>query len=173
MTAVPNRPVIVYADGSAIDNPGPGGWAAVIVTENGSARPLTGGEDHTTNNRMELTAALEALKALPADVPAVLHLDSDYVVKGATVWRKGWERRGWKGSSGKAVANRDLWEALYAAADARPHATFKWVRGHAGDKLNETVDRLARAEAEKRKLAVRARWSPDNPAPFGRTWEAV
>lgn len=165
--------VVVYADGSSLGNPGPGGWAAVIVGVPGATRPLIGGEDHTTNNRMELTAATEALKALPADVRAVLYLDSDYVVKGSTIWRKGWERKGWIKAGGKPVANRDLWEALYAIADARPLVTFKWVRGHAGDELNEIVDRLARAEAEKRKLAVRSRSSAANPAPFGRSWEAA
>lgn len=157
--------IVAYADGSALGNPGPGGWACVVLCEDGRARSLSGGEDHTTNNRMELTAAIEALRALPADVPSVLHLDSEYVVKGATVWRKGWERKGWRGPSGKPVANIDLWQALYAAADARPQAAFKWVRGHAGDELNETVDRLARAEAEKRKLAL---LSTSEPAPFGR-----
>ncbi|MFG1418302.1 ribonuclease H [Xanthobacter sp. V0B-10] len=162
--------IVAYADGSAIDNPGPGGWAAVIVTEDGTHLPLTGGEDRTTNNRMELMAATEALRALPADVPSVLHLDSQYVVKGATVWRDGWERKGWRGSAGKPVANRDLWQALYAVLDTRPLAAFKWVRGHAGDRLNETVDRLAKAEAEKWALSARSRHAADNPAPFGRTW---
>ncbi|WP_374251743.1 ribonuclease H [Xanthobacter sp.] len=163
--------IVAYADGSALDNPGPGGWAAVIVAADGTQLTLSGGEDHTTNNRMELTAATEALRALPADVPSVLHLDSQYVVKGATIWRKGWERRGWKNSAGKPVANPDLWQVLYAVLDTRPMATLKWVRGHAGNRLNEIVDRLARAEAEKRKLAVRSRYSADNPAPFGRMTE--
>lgn len=167
------HPVVAYADGSALGNPGPGGWAVVIVDgADGSTRPLMGAEDHTTNNRMELTAATEALRALPADVPSVLFCDSEYVVKGATVWRRDWERRGWKGSSGKPVANLDLWQALYGVLDTRPHADIRWVRGHAGDPLNETVDRLARAEAEKRKLApprTAARPAPqDGPAPFGR-----
>lgn len=164
--------IVAYADGSALGNPGPGGWAAVILAEDGTMRPLTGGEDHTTNNRMELTAATEALRALPADVPSVLHLDSQYVVNGATIWRKGWERNGWKNASRKPLPNLDLWQALYAILDTRPLATFKWVRGHAGNPLNETADRLARAEAEKRRLAVHARYSADNPAPFGR-WAAA
>lgn len=169
MTISQRKPIIAYADGSALGNPGPGGWAAVVLADDGSVRPLSGAEDHTTNNRMELTAAIAALEALPADVPSVLHLDSEYVVKGATVWRSGWERRGWRSSAGKAVANLDLWQALYTTADARPLASFKWVRGHAGDDLNETVDRLARAEAERRKLALRSRPSTtEDPAPFGR-----
>lgn len=163
--------IVAYGDGSAIDNPGPGGWAAVIVAADGTHLTLSGGEDHTTNNRMELTAATEALRALPADVPSVLHLDSQYVVKGATIWRKGWERNGWKNSARKPVANPDLWQVLYAVLDTRPMAILQWVRGHAGNRLNETVDRLARAEAEKRKLAVRSHYSADNPAPFGRMTE--
>ncbi|GLI22217.1 ribonuclease HI [Xanthobacter flavus] len=160
--------ITVYADGSAIGNPGPGGWAAILVSEDGASRTLTGGAAHTTNNRMELMAATEALQVLPADVPSVVFCDSEYVVKGATIWRRDWKRRGWKSSSGKLVANLDLWQALYAVLDTRPLATFRWVRGHAGNRLNETADKLARAEAEKRKLARDTR---TDPAPFGRQWE--
>ncbi|MFG1372175.1 ribonuclease H [Xanthobacter oligotrophicus] len=160
--------IVAHADGSALGNPGPGGWAAVIVAEDGTTVSLTGGEDHTTNNRMELRGATEALRALPTDTPSVLFCDSQYVVKGATIWRKGWESRGWKNANGKPVANPDLWQSLYAVLDTRPMVALRWVRGHAGTELNETVDRLARAEAEKRKLALRSRHSPTDPAPFGR-----
>lgn len=163
--------ITAHADGSALGNPGPGGWAVVIVSVDGATTVLTGAEDHTTNNRMELTGAIEALRALPADVPSVLFCDSQYVVKGATVWRRRWERNGWKGAGGKPVANLDLWQTLCAVLDTRPLTRLEWVRGHAGNAMNETVDRLARAEAEKRKLALPSRRRPPlagEPAPFGR-----
>ena len=166
--------IVAYADGSALGNPGPGGWAAVIVAEDGTTRPIAGGEDHTTNNRMELTAATEALRALPADVPSVLFCDSEYVVKGLTEWLPGWQGRGWKTAQGKPVANPDLWQELGAAKAARPCTQVRWVRGHDGDAMNETADRLARAEAEKAKLRLRrAVASPQAPAPFGRVVSAA
>lgn len=160
-----DSPIITaYSDGSCLGNPGPGGWAVAILSHDGATRTLAGGEDHTTNNRMELTGAIEALRALPADVPSVLFCDSEYVVRGATEWRKGWERRNWRNANGKAVANPDLWRVLCAALDARPLVTMRWVRGHAGNAWNEAVDRLAQAEAAKRKITGRA----VEPAPFGR-----
>ncbi|MBS7544642.1 ribonuclease H family protein [Ancylobacter oerskovii] len=145
--------IIGYADGSALDNPGPAGWAVILRYPNGSHRTLAGSCEHSTCNRMELTAAIEALASVGDDVPFALHLDSNYVVKGATLWRPQWKARGWRNANGKPVANRDLWERLYTVLDARPLATLKWVRGHAGNELNEAVDRLARAEAEKVRLA--------------------
>lgn len=162
--------ITAHTDGSCLGNPGPGGWAAIILDADGTARTLTGSAPHTTNNRMELTAALAALGALPADVPAVLFCDSEYVVKGLNMWLADWKRRGWKTAQSKPVANCDLWQKLAAAKASRPLVSLRWLRGHGGNALNETVDRLARAEAEKAKLAVRQRPSPSPavPAPFGR-----
>jgi len=110
---------------------------------------LAGSEIHATNNVMELRAAIEALKALPEDAYGVLHCDSEYVVKGVTEWRTGWEARGWRNSKGQPVANAHYWKALYGLADTHPNIQFQWVRGHSGDKCNELVDLLARTEAEK------------------------
>jgi ribonuclease HI len=146
--------IVAYADGSALGNPGPAGWAVILTFPGGRRQSLAGGLDHSTNNRMELTAATEALAAVPADVPVVLFLDSEYVVKGATVWRHGWEARGWRNAQGKPVANMDLWPRLLAVLDSRPLATLRWVRGHAGNEMNEAVDKLARAEAERRRLGI-------------------
>ncbi|MCG5236123.1 ribonuclease HI [Xanthobacter oligotrophicus] len=166
--------ITAHADGSCLGNPGPGGWAVVIVETDGAARSLTGSAPDTTNNRMELTAALAALRALPADVPSVLFCDSEYVVKGLTAWLPGWQGRGWKTAQGKPVANPDLWQELGAAKAARPCTQVRWVRGHDGDAMNETADRLARAEAEKAKLRLRrAVASPQAPAPFGRVVSAA
>jgi ribonuclease HI len=145
---------VAYSDGSCLGNPGPGGWAVIITAPDGTTRTLAGGEPNTTNNRQELTAAIMALKAIPDDAPAVLFLDSEYVVKGVREWRSQWERRGWRNAAGKAVANADLWRLLFAIVDTRPMVELRWVRGHAGHAGNETVDRLARAEAEKVRLAA-------------------
>lgn len=162
--------ITAHADGSCLGNPGPGGWAVVILDTDGTARTLTGSEPDTTNNRMELTAALMALRALPADVSAVLFCDSEYVVKGLNTWLASWQRRGWKTAQGKPVANAELWRQLGGAQAARPLVDIRWVRGHNGNTLNETVDRLARAEAEKAKLATRrgSRPAPLVALPFGR-----
>ncbi|MFG1297699.1 ribonuclease HI [Xanthobacter variabilis] len=166
--------IVAYADGSCLGNPGPGGWAVVIRQADGSAQTLMGSAPDTTNNRMELMAALTALQALPADIPAVLFCDSEYVVKGLNTWLSGWQRRGWKNAQGKPVANPDLWQQLDAAKAARPLAEVRWVRGHDGDAMNETVDRLARAEAEKAKLAApRRQPTAQEPAPFGRMARAA
>jgi ribonuclease HI len=143
-----------YADGSCLGNPGPGGWAVIILDPNGKTRTLSGRAAHTTNNRQELTAAIAAFKALGDDAPAVLFLDSQYVIKGVNEWRTQWEARGWRNSQGKPVANADLWPILFAEVDARPNVTLRWVRGHAGDRLNGAVDRLARGEAERARLAA-------------------
>jgi ribonuclease HI len=144
-----NPRLLAYADGSSLGNPGPGGWAVLITDCKGITRaPLSGSEPMTTNNRMELLAAIHAYEALGPDVPAVLFVDSQYVVNGLTAWLPNWKSRGWRTASGKPVANRDLWErleALHVAALVIP----RWVRGHAGTPLNEAVDRLARAAAEQ------------------------
>ena len=141
------KPVDIHTDGACLGNPGPGGWAALLVHE-GRERELAGGEAQTTNNRMELLAAIMALEALKAPCQVVLSTDSQYVQKGIGEWLPDWIRRGWKTAGGEPVKNKDLWERLQLAA--APHKVqWKWVKGHAGHVENERVDKLARAEAEK------------------------
>ncbi|MBE2185741.1 MAG: ribonuclease HI [Rhodothermales bacterium] len=136
-----DRHVLIFTDGSCSGNPGPGGWAALLRSEP-HEREISGAEGHTTNNRMELTAAVEALRLLKTPCRVTLYTDSQYVVKGMTEWIGGWKRRGWTNSQKKPVENRDLWEALDTAA--APHAvTWVWVKGHAGHPENERVDQLA------------------------------
>lgn len=141
------KPVNIHTDGACLGNPGPGGWAALLVHE-GRERELAGGEAQTTNNRMELLAAIMALEALKAPCQVLLSTDSQYVQKGIGEWLPNWIRRGWKTAGGDPVKNKDLWERLQLAS--APHKIqWKWVKGHAGHVENERVDKLARAEAEK------------------------
>jgi ribonuclease HI len=141
------KSVEIHTDGACLGNPGPGGWAA-LLRHNGRERELAGGEAQTTNNRMELLAAIMALEALKAPCEVVLSTDSQYVQKGIGEWLPNWIRRGWKTAGGDPVKNQDLWQRLHAAA--KPHKVqWKWVKGHAGHAENERVDKLARAEAEK------------------------
>ncbi|HEV2110517.1 MAG TPA: ribonuclease HI [Gammaproteobacteria bacterium] len=142
----------IYTDGACRGNPGPGGWAAV-VSGGGAERVLQGAEADTTNNRMELMAAIMALRELPTGSSATLHTDSEYVMKGINDWLPSWKARGWKTAAKKPVKNQDLWEAL-DAANARHRIEWRWVRGHAGNHGNERVDRLAN-EAIDRLLAGR------------------
>lgn len=137
----------IYTDGACLGNPGPGGWAALLRC-NGSERELAGGEPQTTNNRMELMAAIAALEALKRPCQAVLHSDSKYVLQGISEWLPGWKRKGWKTAGGSAVKNQDLWQRLDAAA-AVHRIQWQWVKGHAGHPDNERVDALARAQAER------------------------
>jgi ribonuclease HI len=141
------QPIVVFADGAAKGNPGPGGWGVVIVTPNGHVTELGGGERHTTNNRMELTAVIEALRHLrPTPGPVALYTDSTYVIRGIREWIHGWRRRGWKTAAGGDVLNRDLWESLAALPAARGReGTVAWhyVRGHTGVPGNERVDEIA------------------------------
>jgi ribonuclease HI len=141
------KSVEIHTDGACLGNPGPGGWAALLVCE-GRERELAGGEAQTTNNRMELLAAIMALEALKSPCEVVLATDSQYVQKGIGEWLPSWIRRGWKTAGGDPVKNRDLWERLQAAA-ATHRVQWRWVKGHAGHVENERVDVLARAEAEK------------------------
>ena len=138
--------VDIHTDGACLGNPGPGGWAALLCWR-GIERELSGGEAATTNNRMELMAAIAALETLKEPCTVVLTTDSQYVRQGITEWMAGWIRRGWKTAGGDPVKNRDLWERLHAAA-ARHRVDWRWVKGHAGDPDNERVDQLARAQAE-------------------------
>lgn len=133
--------VEVYTDGACRGNPGPGGWGVYIISANGE-RELCGGEPDTTNNRMELRAAIEALRALEAGTPIVLHTDSQYVRKGITEWMSNWKRNGWRTAARKPVKNADLWRELDEISAAHK-VDWRWVRGHNGDPGNERADALA------------------------------
>ena len=134
--------VDIHTDGACSGNPGPGGWGAVL-TYRGKTRELRGGEAHTTNNRMELVAAIEALEALKRPVTARLHTDSTYLRDGITRWIERWKTNGWKTAGRKPVKNVDLWQRLDKAL-AVHRVEWRWVKGHAGDPGNERADALAR-----------------------------
>lgn len=136
--------VTIYTDGGCRPNPGPGGWAAIILRPGAAPEELSGREPETTNNRMELRAATEALRALDGPHRVELYTDSLYLRKGVTQWLEGWRRAGWRTAGKQPVANRDLWEAL-AAELGRHEIEWHWVRGHAGDRWNERADELAAA----------------------------
>lgn len=138
----PERRVAIWTDGACSGNPGPGGWGAVL-TWNGHERELSGGEADTTNNRMELTAAIAALEALRRPAAVDLYTDSQYLRGGITGWLRGWKRNGWRTADRKPVKNADLWQRLEAAA-GRHDITWHWVKGHAGTAENERADELAR-----------------------------
>jgi ribonuclease HI len=148
------KQVEIHTDGACLGNPGPGGWAA-LLRYGATERELVGGEPDTTNNRMELMAAIAGLEALKASCEVVLHTDSQYVKKGIGEWLPNWIRRGWKTAAGEPVKNKDLWERL-AAANTRHQVVWKWVKGHAGHVDNERVDQLARAAAERIREGERA-----------------
>lgn len=133
--------VVIHTDGACSGNPGPGGWGAVLQY-NGKVRELKGGEALTTNNRMELTAAIEALNALKRPCEVDLHTDSNYVKDGLTKWIHGWKKNGWRTADRKPVKNVELWQALDAAVQ-RHRIAWHWVKGHAGDPMNERADELA------------------------------
>ena len=159
--------VQMYCDGSCLANPGPGGWAALLMwqpttteTSTKNVQPgwgtnnlaknhsklLCGHERHTTNNRMELTAAIEGLSALKCPCGVQVFCDSQYVVKGITEWVSSWKKRGWKTAAGKPVENQDLWQKLLTTSEQHK-VTWRWVKAHAGNTLNEYVDEQARAQA--------------------------
>ncbi|MFO1168063.1 MAG: ribonuclease HI [Rhodoblastus sp.] len=138
-----SRRVEIWTDGACSGNPGPGGWGA-ILTFNGVEKELSGGEALTTNNRMELMAAISALEALTRPCAVDLHTDSIYVRDGVTGWIHNWKKRGWTTADKKPVKNVELWQRLDAAAQ-RHDIQWKWVKGHAGDEMNERADALARA----------------------------
>ena len=135
------KAVVVYTDGACRGNPGPGGWGAVL-RYNGHERLLHGGEAPTTNNRMELMAAIQALETLREPCAVKLHTDSNYVRQGITEWLPQWHRRNWKTADKKPVKNQDLWQRLDQAA-ARHKIEWFWVKGHSGDEGNELADQLA------------------------------
>ena len=138
--------VDIYTDGACSGNPGPGGWGAILrlgTSEGSKEREIYGGERDTTNNRMELTAVIEALRALKRPVHARVHTDSQYVQKGITEWIHGWKKRGWRTADKQPVKNADLWRLLDEEA-ARHEVEWFWVRGHNGHVENERADVLAR-----------------------------
>ncbi len=150
-----NDDVIIYTDGACSGNPGPGGWGAILSAK-GHEREICGGEAMTTNNRMEMTAALRALEALKRPCRVELHTDSQYLRQGITEWLPGWKARGWKTADKKPVKNEDLWRELDAAR-ARHQVSWRWVKGHAGHPMNERADALARkglqeARAKEREI---------------------
>ncbi len=146
------KQVEIYSDGACRGNPGPGGWGALLRYE-GTERPLCGGELDTTNNRMELRAAIEALRALKQPCQVVITTDSQYVRQGITEWLPNWKRRNWMTSARKPVKNADLWRALDEEC-ARHSVEWRWVRGHSGHPENERADALAN-EGLDRALAQR------------------
>jgi len=158
--------VIIYADGGCHGNPGPGGWAAVLASGT-HKRELSGGVAATTNNRMELQAAIEALSALKEPCAVEFHTDSNYVRDGITKWLRGWKRNGWRTAAKLPVKNEDLWRQLDAAV--APHTVkWHWVKGHAGDAGNERCDQLATAAI----AAVKQRHSKEQLAASLREFNA-
>jgi ribonuclease HI len=144
--------VEIWTDGGCRPNPGPGGWAAILKFK-GTVKELSGGEMETTNNRMELTAAAEALNALTRPCSVVLHTDSEYLKNGITRWHTGWVRKNWRNAAGDPVKNMDLWQRILDAA--KPHRIeWLWVRGHSGNEMNERADQLATAARERMKICV-------------------
>jgi len=136
-----SKRISIWSDGACSGNPGPGGWGAVLVW-NGHTKELKGGEALTTNNRMELTAAIEALAALKASTPVDFYIDSQYVRGGVTAWIANWKRNGWRTADRKPVKNIDLWQKLDGLA-AQHQIKWHWVKGHAGTEGNERADQLA------------------------------
>ena len=144
--------VTIYTDGGCSGNPGPGGWGVVVIF-NGEARQLSGGEKNTTNNRMELTAAINALSIVKntkefSGIPVTLNIDSQYVKNGITVWIKNWKLKGWKTADKKPVKNQDLWIQLDELNSAL-NVNWNWVKGHAGIEYNEICDQLCQKEIAK------------------------
>jgi len=143
-----HEPLVIYTDGSCHPNPGPGGWA-VIILDGGKRRVLKGGEKYSTNNRMELSAALAAARYVRAGQPATIVTDSQYLKKGVEEWLANWQARGWKRKGG-ALANIDLWQELTRELEEKD-IRWHWVRGHNSDAFNEEADRIARRMAYSQK----------------------
>lgn len=142
--------VVIWTDGACQGNPGPGGWAALVVWPDDGAdavQELSGGLAHTTNNVMEMTAAIEGLRALPDGSRVCVVTDSRYLHDGITSWIHGWKKKGWRTASGGAVKNQELWQALEAQVARHEAVRWHWVRGHFGTELNERADELAVAAA--------------------------
>jgi ribonuclease HI len=149
------QPVVIHTDGACSGNPGPGGWGAILQWGN-HKKELKGGEPNTTNNRMELTAAIMALEALKRACTVDIHTDSEYLRQGITGWIHKWKRNGWKTADHRPVKNVDLWQRLEAVL-SHHKVRWHWVRGHAGHNLNERADELARAAIAEIRAATRKR----------------
>lgn len=135
---------LIWTDGACQGNPGPGGWAAILVDDEGSAiEERSGGSPQTTNNIMEMTAALEGMRALPAGSAVVVVTDSRYLLDGMTSWMAGWKKRGWRTAGGDPVKNKQLWLELEAEVERHTSVRWHWVKGHIGNALNERADVLA------------------------------
>lgn len=144
-----NKQVVIYTDGACKGNPGPGGWGALLRVGS-TEKELFGGEQGTTNNRMEMTAVIEALSALTRPCAVTLYLDSQYVLKGVTEWLAGWKARGWRTAGKAPVKNVDLWQKLDALLQSGGHVIdWQWVRGHDGNEGNERADALANRGVEQ------------------------
>ncbi|MFY9640028.1 MAG: ribonuclease HI [Rhodomicrobium sp.] len=154
--------VIIYTDGGCKGNPGPGGWGAVLVY-NGREREIWGSEPYTTNNRMELMAAIMALETLKRPCRVELYTDSQYVRNGITAWIGGWKVRGWKTADNKPVKNADLWQRLDEAR-RRHEVSWHWVRGHAGNEGNERADKLTQRAIAEQEAAAKEGGSETPPA---------
>ncbi len=142
--------VVIYTDGACKGNPGPGGWGVLLRSADGTEKELSGGELNTTNNRMEMMAVIQALGALKRPCNIVLHLDSQYVLKGITEWLPGWKAKGWKTAAKQPVKNVDLWQQLDSLVSQSTHVIdWRWVKGHAGDPGNERADTLANLGVSK------------------------
>ncbi len=147
--AISPQPVVIYTDGACKGNPGPGGWG-VLLRSGDTTKELFGGELDTTNNRMEMTAVIEALAALKRPCAVTLHIDSQYVLKGITEWIHSWKARGWRTAAKAPVKNVDLWQRLDALLVSGGHTIdWRWVRGHNGDPGNEHADMLANKGVER------------------------
>jgi ribonuclease HI len=145
----PTEQVVIYTDGACKGNPGPGGWGA-LLSQGNIEKEIFGGELGTTNNRMELSAVIQALSALKRPCKVTLYLDSEYVRKGITEWIHGWKARGWKTAAKAPVKNVDLWQRLDAVVASSGHTIdWRWVKGHAGDPGNERADGLANKGVER------------------------
>lgn len=141
--------VVIYTDGACKGNPGPGGWGALLQTSDGHFKEMFGGEVQTTNNRMEMMAVIAALGTLKRPCKVLLHVDSQYVLKGATEWLSGWKAKGWMTASKQPVKNVDLWRQMDELLTGRGHVIeWRWVKGHAGDAGNERADQLANRGVE-------------------------
>ena len=146
--------ITIYTDGSSRGNPGPGGWAAIIMLDDSSKSQIVeigGREDHTTNNKMELTATIKALENISNAEQIELNTDSEYVMKGITLWVHNWQKKGWKTAAKKPVLNQELWQELLAVTEGK-EITWKYVPGHAGVPLNERADVIATTFADNMKI---------------------
>ena len=144
--------ITIFTDGSSKGNPGPGGWGA-IVADNKKVLEIGGRAEHTTNNRMELTAAIRSARSLEQDVEATIYCDASYVVKGITEWISGWQKNNWKTANKKPVENKDLWEELFEAVQGK-HLVWKIIAGHSGIEGNERCDVIATTFADGEKIAL-------------------